>query len=96
VDGRLRPSGKNIVQAGLMREVTPVGVASAGYKFSSVGKYMFAGKVTLFLCQQGVELIDGGEKKCSAFFTRDGIMCGIAIIRVASQFRNQRTGFVLP
>jgi hypothetical protein len=35
-------------------------------------------------------------KKYSVFLTREGIMCGMAIIRVTSQFRNQRIGSVLP
>jgi hypothetical protein len=100
VGGHLYPVGKNIVQAGLMREVMPLGFALAGYKFSSAGNYIFPVKVTLFLCHCSVVLascrvIDGGIKKYSALFMREAIMYGVAIIRAGSQFRNQRIGSVL-
>jgi hypothetical protein len=67
VDGHLYPLGKNIVLAGLMREVMPAGFALAGYKLSNVGNYIFAGKDT-FLCHCNIVLTrcrvtDGGIKK---------------------------------
>jgi hypothetical protein len=101
VDGRFRPLGRNIVLAGVMREVTPAGFALAGYKLSNVGNYIFAGKVTLFLCDCSVVaarcgVTGGGVKKYNALFMREGIMCCIPIIRATSQFRNQRIGSVLP
>jgi hypothetical protein len=94
MDGHLCPLGKNIVLAALMKEVTPVGFPLAGYKFSNVGNYIFAVKVT-FLCHCSIVLsrcrvTDGGIKKYNALF-----MCGIPIIRPTSQLRSERIGSVL-